>query len=669
MTDDRTAPDESGDSDTEMRQRAVADAPSQTLGRVASPLNYESTTQRFYFWVPPGTLVEKTHLVVTRCVIAGRPITFYGVVEEVLRRSRQRGMDGEVDLYDGDLAYQPPFTSDGITYAETSILRIEPPILTPPLDRSDVQLAGQADARQAFGYDEMVDDDGTDWSLPIGLLRNGGTDLLGPALIDLRDLCGERAGHLNVTGQAGRGTKSSFLLVVVRMLVDRARAWDDGTRRREPFSVRPIVFNVKGEDLMFIDAPNRYLTPDRLSLWAEMASGSESGAPATGEPVYRPSPFENATFFAPCTLGNGGPNRGQARVRRPVAPDRQTQPYYWTLADVVRFGLWPYLFSDDAMTSEPLSALADYVVDLLSERCPAGTTYPLGVKLRTGTFQPSGDPCPQSFEELRDWARPAIRDTSHLLRDGGIHASGTCRALLSRLVGILDQEGRAIFDAGPGLGRPLDVLQDTQTGTIDPLVIDIATLPPDLRRFVVAAVLQQVKDRQTSSDRVRGQIYALVLDELGLYAPRGARDPITRLVEHVAAQLRSQGIILLGAQQQASRVSDTVFGNSEIKALGASSPVELESSTWNRLLSSNQKSRALMLRPDEKLVHANGQWMNVVVPFPAWAMKRSEATRAWLSGLSEAGTAGSPNGTALGSAGGTDSDGPAPAFTLNPPVE
>jgi hypothetical protein len=134
-----------------------------------------------------------------------------------------------------------------------------------------------------------------------------------------------------------------------------------------------------------------------------------------------------------------------------------------------------------------------------------------------------------------------------------------------------------------------------------------------------------VKTHQISEHRQPGQVYFLVLDELGVYAPRGARDPITRLFEHVAAQLRSQGIILLGAQQQASDVSDTIFGNSHFKALGTTSPVELESSTWNRLLTSSQKARALMLGPDEKLILTDRGWMNVVVPFPAWAMKESEA--------------------------------------------
>jgi hypothetical protein len=291
------------------------------------------------------------------------------------------------------------------------------------------------------------------------------------------------------------------------------------------------------------------------------------------------------------------------------------------------------------------------------------TANPLGVKLRTGTLDPAGsEPCPASFAELRATLRDALGDNAHLIRDRGIYTFATCRALLSRLGGILDQEGRAIFDAGLGLGRPLDVLRD---GTTDPLVIDFAALPPDLRRFVVAAVLQQVKDRQTSR-RARGQVYLLVLDELGLYAPRGARDPITRLIEHVAAQLRSQGIILLGAQQQASRVSETIFSNSEVKALGASSPVEIESSTWSRLLSSSQKARALVLRPDEKLINAGGQWMNVVVPFPAWAMKFSETDPGWRAGTPSGASGSSPNGSA--GPNGTGGDAPEP-FSLNPLAE
>jgi hypothetical protein len=594
------------------------------IGRVASPLHAEATSVRCFFWVPDGRLVEKTQIVRTASLIGGEEVTFYGVIEEVYRRSRRRSMDEEVDVFDGDLAYEPPFSVAGVTYAEATILASDPPYLTPPREESVVYLGGREDAARAYGFDQMSEDlNGvrTDWSLPVGLVRNGASRTVGLAKIDLRDLIGERAGHLNVTGQAGRGTKSSFLLALVRALTHAASALDSGAANRPPFSPRPIVFNVKGNDLMYIDLPNRLLTMEGRERWTD-----EMGIPA--------HPFERARFFAPCRLTQGRLNQKEPRVARPVPPDRMAKTYYWTLADVVRFGLWPYLFSDAAQTSETLMAMVDHVLGLLAEDVPARGEHPAGLKLRDPDKGTNGlDRVPQSFRELRDWLKDALRDKDHPARDSGIHAFGTCRALLSRLGLVLDQEGRTIFDNGTGEGRPLDVTSDATwqtrdaagriTMTSDPIVIDIADLPAELRRFVVAAVLDQIKTRQMAQ-RPPGRTYFLVLDELGIYAPRGARDPITRLFEHVAAQLRSQGIILLGAQQHASQISETIFGNAEFKVLGATSAVELESPTWNRLLTAAQKDRALKLRPEEKMVLTPRGWMNVVVPFPAWAMKESE---------------------------------------------
>ena len=53
--------------------------------------------------------------------------------------------------------------------------------------------------------------------------------------------------------------------------------------------------------------------------------------------------------------------------------------------------------------------------------------------------------------------------------------------------------------------------------------------------------------------------YLVTLDELNRFAPHGSKDAITQLIERVAAEMRSQGIILLGAQQNASLVSSRVI--------------------------------------------------------------------------------------------------------------
>jgi uncharacterized protein len=602
--------------------------PGTAIGRIASPPRSESTTSRCYFWVPDGTLVEKTQLFRTDSAVAGETISFYGVVEEVYRRSRRRGIEDEVDQFDGDIHEPPIFGPEGVTYAEATILATEPERLTPPIEQSLVYLAGEDDAAVAYGFHEMTAErggDGSDWRLRVGLLRNGAARTTGIAWIDLRDLSGDRAGHLNVTGQAGRGTKSSFLLTLVRSLIDRAAGTAAEQQPPAVFRPRPIVFNVKGNDLLYIDQPNKDLTAERVERWEQLG--------------LQPHPFGRARFLLPCQTAAA---RSVPRLVRAVANARQARTYYWTLADVVRLGLWPYLFSDAAQTSESMMALADHVLDLISITVAQDGRHPAGLMLRAANHPAANaTTAPQSFEALRAWLHEALTDKDHAVRAGGVHAFGTVRALLSRLALVIGREGQTIFELGPGEGHPLDVTSssawngldrdDEVQETSDPIVIDIAMLPPELRRFVVAAVLDQVKEQQAGDERIRGRVYFLVLDELGIYAPRGARDPITRLFEHVAAQLRSQGIILLGAQQQASTVSETIFGNSEFKVLGGTSPVELESPAWNRLLTGAQKDRALRLRQDEKMVLTGRGWMNVVVPYPAWAMKESEVARAAAS--------------------------------------
>ena len=79
------------------------------IGKVASPLRNESTSILFHLWVQPDVLVERTQLVRTESQIGPHKLTFYGIVDEVYRRSRKRSIDEEYDTFDGDVEYDPPF--------------------------------------------------------------------------------------------------------------------------------------------------------------------------------------------------------------------------------------------------------------------------------------------------------------------------------------------------------------------------------------------------------------------------------------------------------------------------------------------------------------------------------------------------------------------------------
>jgi hypothetical protein len=120
--------------------------------------------------------------------------------------------------------------------------------------------------------------------------------------------------------------------------------------------------------------------------------------------------------------------------------------------------------------------------------------------------------------------------------------------------------------------------------------------------------------------------YVFLLDELNRFAPRGHSDPITQLIETIAAELRSRGVILLGAQQQASLVSARVVENAAIRVLGRTGGHELQQDLFS-FLPESLRSYVAGLGSGDKVIHQPSfrQPMQIKVPRPPWAMRRQEA--------------------------------------------
>ncbi len=563
------------------------------IGKVASPPRRESTSEEFYFWVAPNTLVEKSQIVRTESTVADRPLCFYGLVREVYRQSRQSDMGEEYDRHDGDVGYQPPYESAGFTYAAVTILRTVPAVLAPPLEGSDVFLGGEADARMAYAADEIEN------PLALGLVKNGGTQLAGPGPIDLDYLLGANGGHLNVNGVAGRGTKSSLLLHVNYLLLREARR-QQRERPSDPDRLRlvPIILNVKNFDLFHIDRRSRRYEPARHA------------ADWQGLGIADPSPFEKVTFYAPQMPGQEVP----VSTGRPRA---DVKPYSWSLRDVIERGLFIYLFAEDDVRDANFGALAlDLENWLTRERLQRDNTRQRTLEEAAGR--------PRTFQELLDFVSELATDPDAGSPFRNKHHSATLRKLYRRLLRLV-YEGNGVLRREGLTGHPLEV---TARDTRDPVVIDLNGLAavPALQRFVVATIFRQLVDERTGSTAQRGLIYLVTLDELNRFAPRGAHDPITELIERVAAEMRSQGVILLGAQQQASLVSPRVIENAGIRALGKSGSLELGDPVW-RFLSDAARRKASMLLPEEKLLIQDSfrEPLLVKVPFPPWALRGADA--------------------------------------------
>jgi DNA helicase HerA-like ATPase len=208
----------------------------------------------------------------------------------------------------------------------------------------------------------------------------------------------------------------------------------------------------------------------------------------------------------------------------------------------------------------------------------------------------------------------------------GDFVSGTKGKLLRRLKYVV-QEGDGVLRRGDPMGNPL-IIPDT--GNDGPLVIDLFGLnrTPSLQRFVVAAVLHKIVELR-SGVRDEALRFVITLDELNRFAPKNGSDPISQLVESVAAEMRSQGVILLGAQQQASLVSPRVIENAAVRAVGRSGTLELGQDVW-KFLGHSARNAASQLQPEEKLLYQPSfrEPMLVKVPFPPFALSAGDAAAA-----------------------------------------
>ena len=570
------------------------------LGKVAAPPNKESTSEFFYFWVERGKLVERTQIVTTSSQLrpGDKPVEFVGLVEEVYRQSRQKDIGEEVDRFDADTRVNPPFESAGFTYAKVTILRTDPVTHAPPTEESTVYLGGEREAARGYGIDRMSK------PLRLGLLRNGGTPFAGPATIDLDYLLGENGGHLNVNGIAGLGAKTSFLLHVNAMLLreaERQKA-EFGVSYPGLLQVVPIIFNVKNYDLFFIDHWGKGWEKEKGRArpeWNDYLG------------VADPTPFRDVKFYAPREKSGTTVNVGRT--------DDKVKGYSWSLSDVIEQRLFKFLFAEEDIYDANFGGLVGELEERLTNEA-AGEPHLNAHGGETATFA-----------KLLDWFR-TNRDS--MFTD---FVGGTKGKLLRRLKYIVN-EGDGVLRKDDPKGDPLVLPRSGATG---PVVIDLfgIRLAPSLQRFVVAAAFHQLIQNRSGTKAVDGLRYIVTLDELNKFAPKTGSDPITRKIEEVAAEMRSQGVILLGAQQQASLVSPRVIENASIRAVGRSGSLELSAEVW-KFLGKSGRNQAEQIQADEKLLVQPSfrAPMLAKIPYPPWALKKEDADRPYSPG----GPAGAP---------------------------
>lgn len=546
----------------------VGDAP---VGRVigiddATPLE---------FWVavdPQHTLQLDDVIAVDRMLPDGQVVKMYGLVSQV--RARHEGARFQSDVF---------LIAEGILPAEVSEAalvqptRFEPEILLPPLPGAPVRLATDDERDIALSFDDV------ERRLPAGLSRSNE-----PIYLDLDFIDGTKGAHINISGISGVATKTSYATFLLYAM------FTSGVLGAEAANTKALIFNVKGEDLLFLDHANTQLDDDAAGRYRPLG--------------LEPAPFRDVGILAPPRKGdaNGTPATGSRTLG--------VSPFFWTIEQFCHQQLLPFLFADAEDERQQYTIVVQSVTAQLAQLPAAGdgAVSLEGRVIRTfaGLVEAIEEKLiPEDPDEPADqrWTGRAV---------GG----GTINAFVRRMASArrhLEQLVRA--DIGDAAQHALDLNAHQVT------VVDIHSLHDRAKRFVVGVVLRQAFDAKEASGLAK-PLQLVVLDELNKYAPRDSSSPIKEILLDVAERGRSLGIILIGAQQTASEVERRVVSNSAIRIVGRLDPAEARRDEYG-FLPTVQRQRSTILKPGSMYVAQPRLPVPLLVefPFPSWATRSAEA--------------------------------------------
>ena len=158
-------------------------------------------------------------------------------------------------------------------------------------------------------------------------------------------------------------------------------------------------------------------------------------------------------------------------------------------------------------------------------------------------------------------------------------------------------------------------------------VVAIQNLHELAQRFVVGALLRETfREKEETGQRLPLSI--VVLDELNKYAPREGQSPLKEMLIDIAQRGRSLGVLMIGAQQSASRVAPDVLENASIRVTGRLDAAESERAEFGWMLPST-KARARLLKPGTMVLGQPAVPVPIVLNFPRvpWATRADEVRR------------------------------------------
>jgi DNA helicase HerA-like ATPase len=537
----------------------------ETAGRVLGSV--DATPLEFWLGVPEGASLQLDDLVCVETEVLGDPrasrVRFYGVVDMV--RKKYEGLSFDSDAFRAAAGTMPVDVSYA---AHVQVTRVDPEHFVPPHPGDEARLVTGAEFQQALYFDRMHK------KVAVGLTRTGEI-----VYANLEFLDGTRGAHLSISGISGVATKTSYATFLLYSLFHSPALGEHAT------NTKALVFNVKGEDLLWLDKDNARLDDRARADYAKL------GLPA--------GPFKSVGLYAPA---------GRGATPLPDVGSRQegVRPYLWTLRELCEERLLRFAFSE----SEDARGQLGFVI----ERVEAGLAQLVAQQPRDeqGVCFPDGTVA-RDFEAFAEAVDHWIDSIP------GNFAGGTIDAFKRRLYGVCGRIGPLVRGDASAQGYGVDWSRHQVT------VVDIHKLHATAQMFVVGVLLKRMMKEKEDKGTSRPLVF-VVLDELNKYAPREGWSPIRDLIRDIAERGRSLGVCLMGAQQTASEVEKRVVANAALRIVGRLDAAESERAEYG-FLSKVARLRSQLLQPGSMIVSQPEIPTPVLLtfPFPSWATRQDEA--------------------------------------------
>jgi DNA helicase HerA-like ATPase len=559
-----------------------------------------TTTAEFRVVLEEDEYLQLDDLIVVRTEVPKvGEVRTYGVITEA--EAVYEGAQYESDTHRiAELGIMP---AAKVRTARVAVTRVDPEVWVSADPGEEVAPATGEERRKALYADEM------ERPLPIGLGRDGA-----PVHVDLDFFDGRKGGHMSISGISGVATKTSFALFFLRMLTSTPEVVGSGAA-----NLRVLVFNVKGEDLLWLDRPNASF---------EAHEGAREGWTALG---VDPAPFPSVRFWAP-------PRRQSGDV---VVPDtggrfEGVEVFSWTPRAFIDQDLLEFCFTDASDTKNQIPFIRERVQLQLKRWAVGVDGMPGAVALRDPAQAPDGHVWSRDDRIQAAQADVVITDLPSLVRALEVHlepddgseadAAWTARVMPGTVAAFL----RRLHAASARLGHLVraDADRRIDRGAANVTVVAIQSLHEQAQRFVVGALLRETfKEKEDTGQRL--PLSVIVLDELNKYAPRDGTGPLKDMLIDIAQRGRSLGVLLVGAQQTASRVAPEVLENAAIRVTGRLDSAEAERAEYGWMLPST-RARARLLKPGTMVVSQPAIPVPLVVtfPFPPWATRKEEVADA-----------------------------------------